>query len=158
MKTRWIAILAVLLVTNGCVASRLLSERVIKVQGRSMEPTLKIGDEIVISRDVAKLQRGDIVFYRYPKDESKYYIHRIVGMPGEDLEFSPGKVSVNGNDLVEPYIDPKLNVSNRSETVTVPAGNYLVLGDNRDNSNDSRFQGPLPARYIEAKYVRHVSR
>lgn len=158
MKTRWIALLAFMLVTNGCAASLLSSERVIKIQTRSMEPTLKVGDVIVISRDVAKLQRGVIVLYRYPKDESKYYIHRIVGMPGDELEFSPGKVTVNGNDLVEPYIDPKLNMSNRPETVTVPSGNYYVLGDNRDNSADSRYQGPLPARYIEAKYIRHVSR
>ena len=102
----------------------------------------------------AKLVRGDVVAFRYPKDPSKGYIKRIIALPGETVEIEKGEVLVNGTRLAEPYVASKFNLSQRSQaSETVPEHSYYVLGDNRDNSSDSRIWGFVPEELVYAKIV-----
>jgi signal peptidase I len=102
----------------------------------------------------SKLIRGDIVVFKYPKDPSKGYIKRLIGLPGDKVEIQAGEVWINGSKLSEPYLDSKLNVSQRSQpAVVVPVGSYYVLGDNRDNSSDSRIWGFVLEDLLIAKVV-----
>lgn len=96
--------------------------------------------------------RGDIIAFWYPADTSKYYIKRIVALPGETVEILNGEVLVNGARLPEPYVAAKFNTSlHRRAQVTVPPNAYYVLGDNRDNSSDSRQWGFVTEDLIFAK-------
>lgn len=120
-----------------------------------MEPALKDGDRIFIDRNIDKLQRGDIVAFHYPIDPTKSYLKRIVGLPGEVVEIRDGKVLVNGTALDEPYVTPANNraLPGRKE-IRLPNDTYYVVGDNRDNSNDSRMWGPLEHKFIYGKFIR----
>ena len=120
-----------------------------------MLPALRDGDRIFIDRNFDKLERGDIVIFYFPMDQRKSYIKRIVGLPNETVEIREGKVFINGTFLNEPYVDPQLDQSHRSlEERKLSADQYYVIGDNRDNSADSRFWGPLDRKFIYGKYVR----
>jgi len=141
--------------TPACSAIRHAAVQPIKVEGIAMEPALKDGDRIFIDRNIDPLQRGDIVVFYYPADPTKSYIKRVVGLPGEAVEIRAGKVLINGTALDEPYVNPANNrvMSARAER-QVPAEAYYVIGDNRDNSNDSRMWGPLQRKFIYGKFVR----
>jgi len=141
----------------GC---SLLTKKTIVFEGTSMLPTIKDGDKLqtmmLNAESRAKLVRGEIVAFRYPKDPSKGYIKRLIGLPGDTVEIQKGEVWVNGTRLVEPYVDPKFNMAQRSlPPVSIPRQAYYVLGDNRDNSNDSRIWGLVPAELVYAKAVGH---
>ena len=126
----------------------------VKVEGVAMSPALNDGDRIIIDRRFEKLERGDIVVFLYPHDPVKSYIKRIVGLPNETVEVREGEVFVNGQPLQEPYVDPKLNEARRSSPqVRLNADSYYVVGDNRDNSADSRFWGPLSREFIYGRYT-----
>jgi signal peptidase I len=132
------------------------SLQVLRVQGRDMEPTLHEGDLLLGTRRFDQLRRGDIVSFRYPPDPSNTFIKRIVGLPGEIIEMKDGKVLVNGQELEENYLNPQLNrLRYNSIPAKIPEGEYYVMGDNRDNSNDSRFWGPLPKGLIQTKIIFH---
>lgn len=119
-----------------------------------MIPALKDGDRIFIERNPGKLERGDIVVFYFPLDQRKSYIKRIVGLPNETVDIREGKVFINGKPLEEPYVDPKLNLSMPSlPEIKLPADAYFVIGDNRDNSADSRIWGPLQKKLIYGKYM-----
>ena len=132
----------------------------VKVEGTSMLPRLHDGERIFVNKLIyydeyrwaPKIDRGDIVVFWYPDDPSKSYIKRVIGLPGDTIEIYEGVVRVNGRDVEESYLDPRLNVSHRSVTPTVVKNNYyFVMGDNRDNSSDSRFWGLVPKKYIYGK-------
>ena len=155
MKLLLASLILLLIVAAGCSALRHAVLQPVKVEGIAMEPALKDGDRIFIDRKVDALKRGDIVVFYYPADPAKSYIKRIVGLPGEAVEIREGKVLVNGTALDEPYVNPANNrvMSARAER-RVPAESYYVIGDNRDNSNDSRMWGPLQRKFIYGKFVR----
>ena len=115
---------------------------------------LKHGDRIFISRNLGRIERGEIVIFYYPFDESKSYIKRVVGLPNDRVEIREGQVFVNAEEVREPYVDSKNNQAQRSSTeITVPGNSYYVLGDNRYNSNDSRTWGPLQRNFIYGKFA-----
>lgn len=128
----------------------------VKVEGTSMLRRLHDGDRIFVNKliyyGMPRLQRGDIVVFWYPNDPSKNYIKRIVGLPGETVEVREGRVHINGVELDEPYLDPHLNVGHMTlQPVLVKDHYYFVMGDNRDNSSDSRYWGLVPEKYIYGK-------
>lgn len=132
----------------------------VKVEGTSMLPRLHDGERIFVNKLIyydeyrwaPKIERGDIVVFWFPDDPSKSYIKRVMGLPGDTVEIHEGMVRVNGRDLEEKYLDPRLNLSHRSQTpVYVRPNYYFVMGDNRDNSSDSRFWGLVPKKYIYGK-------
>jgi len=123
-----------------------------------MLPTITNGQKLYVekltAKSEAKLARGEIVVFKYPRDPSKGYIKRLIGLPGDTVEVKANGVWLNGSKLSEPYVDSKMNLSQWSlPAVVVPARSYYVLGDNRDNSSDSRTWGLVPEDLLVAKVV-----
>ena len=114
-----------------------------KIDGYSMEPTLRHKDAIIINKFIyyfKKPQYGDIIVFPYQKDPSKKYIKRIIGLPGEVIDIKEGAIYINGHPLQEPYITKSWKTKgNITYPFTIPKNHYFVLGDNRDHSSDSRF-------------------
>jgi len=184
-----------------------------KVPSGSMEPTLRVGDYLLVNHlaygprlpftntaiEFGQPKRGDVVVFRYPMDVSEFYVKRLVGLPGDVVRFDGGAVSVNGAPFdvqvvsqgteanvapedrgqwllhetsggnshtikVNPFVmgrEPTsgMGANCRSEGAaawqcTVPPGQYLMMGDNRDNSSDSRVWGFLPHEQVYGKAVR----
>lgn len=132
----------------------------VKVEGTSMLPRLHDGERIFVNKLIyydeyrwaPTVDRGDIVVFWFPDDPSKSYIKRVVGLPGDTVEIHDGIVRVNGLDLDETYIDSRHNLTHRSQSaVYVKPNYYFVMGDNRDNSSDSRIWGLVPKKYIYGK-------
>lgn len=175
-----------------------------RIPSGSMIPTLEIGDFVVVKKyaygvklpvinkkilDTGEPSRGDVVVFRFPNDPNINYIKRLVGMPGDHIQWtSDKKLLVNGEIVPQtslaayPYTAPsgaKADVPHISETIksddserqynvlhlpvtaqgagewVVPVGEYFMMGDNRDNSNDSRFWGFVPEKYLvgQASFV-----
>lgn len=106
----------------------------------SMETTIMAGDRVIgfrLSYAFSEPERGDVVIFKYPDNEDILYIKRIIGMPGDTVEVADGRVYINGRTLNEPY----LNVVTEGSygPYKVPEGSYFMMGDNRNNSADSRF-------------------
>lgn len=168
-----------------------------RIPSGSMIPTLEIGDFILVNKfsygirlpvlhtkiiDVDLPKRGDVVVFRFPKDNKTDYIKRVVGVPGDVIRFENKRLFVNGEEMqhvpigryeavnqrndvyetlrmketlgdVEHDIIIRPNIIGRGTTGerTVPEGHYFVMGDNRDNSNDSRFWGFVPEENLVGK-------
>jgi signal peptidase I len=133
----------------------------VKVEGTSMEPGLTDNERIFINKFTYKLnlgdvKRGDTVVFWYPRDTTKSYIKRVVGLPGDRIRISRGQVYVNGVALTEEYVAQRYRDSSTWEDgreVTVPTGEYFVLGDHRNSSSDSRAWGFVPRPNIYGKAV-----
>ena len=173
-------------------AIRVFVVQAFKIPSGSMIPTLQIGDHILVSKlsyglqwptdckvlwsfppvncytsetvvTFGKPQRGDIIVFRFPEDEEKDFIKRIVGLPGDTVQLRNKVVLVNGQPLDDKAftqrIDPgviagTINPRDNFGPVTVPEGSYFVMGDNRDQSLDSRFWGYVREEKIRGKAFR----
>jgi len=126
-----------------------------RIPAASMTPALKVGDFFLTNQLYYCHQdpeRGDIVVFRYPRDESIYYIKRIVGMPGDSLETACGRVYIDGLRLDEPYAHSAGRAEGEKRVaLRVPEHEYFVLGDNRDNSSDSRLWGTVSRHQVVGK-------
>lgn len=129
-----------------------------RVEGVSMQPGLQSNDLVVVSQIAydfgAQPQRGDVIVLHPPSDPSTVYVKRIIGLPGDQLFITPDAVYVNGHKLDEPYIqliDPKAAENEPLGKITLQAGQYFVMGDNRQNSTDSRVFGYVPRQNIIGK-------
>ena len=149
-----------------------------KIPTGSMENNLLIGDHLLVNKfifgptplaigratlPVRQPRRGDIVVFKYPEEPDRDFIKRIIGLPGETVELKAKKVYINGQPIDEPYVHfltppssdlqevTSSDVRERFGPVTVPADHYFVMGDNRDNSQDSRYWGFLPRDYIKGR-------
>lgn len=123
----------------------------VKVEGTSMEPKLSDQERIFVNKFVyhfIDIERGDIVVFWYPKDPSKSFIKRIIAIPGESVEIKAGVVYINGERLSEPYVPRSFFDYGSYAQVTVPEGQFFVLGDHRNSSNDSRNWGFVPKENI----------
>ena len=124
----------------------------------SMEPTLQVGDRILVGKfsyRIGQIDRGDIIVFHYPLGPARDFVKRVVGLPGEKVELKEGLVLVNGKPVSELY-PTALPGGDRACTSNygprkVPLGQYFVLGDNRCNSEDSRFFGFVPERNVVGK-------
>jgi len=128
----------------------------VKVEGTSMMPGLEDQERIFVNKFVYRwepIQRGDIVVFRYPRDTSKSYIKRVIGVAGDRVRIENGQVYVNGQALDEDYVPSEYADARSYAEVTVPSHSYFVLGDHRTMSNDSRDFGPVNERYIYGKAV-----
>jgi signal peptidase I len=125
----------------------------IRVDGSSMEPTLHSGEFVIVNKLAYKIgnpSRGDIVVFHFPRDPEQEYIKRIVGLPGDQVKISQGRVYVNDQLVDEPFIaaDPAYEGN-----WSVPESQLFVLGDNRNNSSDSHNWGTVPGEYVVGKAV-----
>lgn len=124
------------------------------VDGPSMRPTLASGERLVVNKFIYRFQqpvKGDIVVFRYPRDPSRDFIKRVIATAGDTIEIKDGQVHVNGQMLHETYI---LEKSRGSYPLSVvPDGTIFVMGDNRNNSEDSRFAdvGFVPLNMLKGK-------
>ncbi len=128
----------------------------VKVEGTSMMPSLEDQERIFVNKFVYRLEpieRGDIVVFRYPRDPSKSYIKRVIGMAGDRIRIDGGQVYVNGQALDESYVPPEYTDSRSYPESVVPAHSYFVLGDHRSMSNDSRDFGSVNQSFIYGKAV-----
>lgn len=131
------------------------------VEGTSMLPQLNDGERLLVNKLVyykiqsvswGHIERGDIVVFWFPNDPDKSYVKRVIGLPGEIVEIRSGKVYVNGKQLDENYLRDDYNQTLPSAPPRkVDEHHYFVMGDNRDNSSDSRYWGLVPEKYIYGK-------
>ena len=151
----WVVV-AFLLIHGTMVQARV-------IPSESMVDTLLVGDHLLVSRFGYDAEvpftglhmklwrdphRGQVVVFRAPLPGSPDYVKRVIGVPGDRLEIKRGVVWVNARPLAEPYRHTPPNTHDTLGTITVPPENYFVMGDNRDNSYDSRFWGFVPRRNI----------
>lgn len=128
----------------------------VKVEGTSMQPRLVDQERIFVNRFIYRFQnvrRGDVVVFWYPKDRSKSFIKRVLGVPGDEVEIRNGIVYVNGARISEPYLKREFQDYKSFRNAIVPAGQYFVLGDHRNSSNDSRSWGFVTQNLIYGKAV-----
>jgi signal peptidase I len=131
----------------------------------AMQPTLLVGDYVMVDKSAYRSRaprRGDVVVFAYPPDERRDFIKRVVALPGEQVLIRGNQVYVNCTPLQEPYV--KLDSSFRSppgycgyaygcEPITVPHDSYFMMGDNRDNSQDSRYWGFVKREKLKGRAV-----
>ena len=151
-----------------------------KIPTGSMENNLLIGDHLLVNKfvfapaasavertvlPIGEIHRGDVVVFKYPEEPERDFIKRVIGLPGETLEVREKKVYINGSPIDEPYahfLQPPQSGSSLHEVtsfdlrerygpVTVPADQYFMMGDNRDNSQDSSYWGFLPRDYVKGR-------
>ncbi len=128
----------------------------VKVEGTSMLPRLENEERIFVNKFTYyfnSIQRGDIVVFWFPKDPSKSFIKRVIGLPGDRIRMDEqGQLYINGQPVDEPYLSPDHNKAPNPITErTIDQHYYFVMGDNRDASNDSRAWGLVPEKYIYGK-------
>ena len=123
----------------------------VTIRGSSMSPAFKDGETAIGVRNVDPIVRGDVIGFRYPRDETKSFIQRVIGLPGEDIEITNGRVAINGRPIEEPYVLPENNVPFSLSRRRIADGEYFVMGDNRGNSSDSRNWGTVkrPAIWLK---------
>jgi signal peptidase I len=155
----WVAVIVGALVVALVVKTFLF--QAFFIPSASMEPTLEEGDRVLVNKlsyDLHDIRRGDIVVFELPEDKVgpdgiKDLIKRVIGLPGDVIETRDGVVYINDRKLDEPYLpegtltgDPANGNNPAIERQTVPDGTVFVMGDNRDNSHDSRYadRGPIP--------------
>ncbi len=130
--------------------------RVVGVSGTSMVPTLHDGDWLAVSSITREIHHGDIVVVTKPWERNIPIIKRVIAMPGDtlDIDFENGIVYLNGEILSEPYIEDETHLEyNAKLPMTIPEGYIFVMGDNRNNSLDSRSDkvGLIDKKYILGK-------
>jgi signal peptidase I len=133
-----------------------------KIPSGSMLPTLQIGDHLLVNKFLywfTDTQRGDIIVFKFPQDEGRDFIKRVIALPGDKVEVRGKQVYVNDKPVQESYavhLDPSIQENPHSprdnfSPVKVPAGQLFMMGDNRDYSMDSRFWGFLDIKKIKGK-------
>jgi signal peptidase I len=160
----WVVVLALAMLL--ALGVRTYVAQMFFIPSGSMLPTLQIGDRIVVDKlsyHLHGVHRGDIVVFRRPPLEDADYadlVKRVIGLPGDVISSVDGTVYIDGRPLSEPWLpqpapptdpSPVTYPFSLTRPYTVPAGEYYVMGDNRTNSEDSRYFGPIPASLIVGK-------
>lgn len=125
----------------------------IRVDGYSMEPTLDNGQFVLVNKLAYVLgvpQRKDVVVFRFPRDPELEYVKRVIGVPGDEIKISDGRVTLNGELVDEKYLYTEPDYEGYWK---VPPLHVFVLGDNRGNSSDSHSWGALPQKYLVGKAI-----
>lgn len=128
-----------------------------RIRGHSMNSVLRDQERIIISKislTLGDIHRFDIVVLSKPNEPDKSIIKRIIGLPGETIEIKKGDVYINNKKLKQPFLKRKKNFTYRVDTMrplVIPEDHYFVMGDNRTVSQDSRYFGPVPRKYIYGK-------
>lgn len=123
----------------------------VRVEGTSMLPVLSDSDRLFINKmayRVGDVHRGDIVVFQYPRDHSKNYIKRVIGLSGDRVRIDHGKVFVNDQPLTESYVPRRYSDTRSLAETTIPPNEYWVMGDHRSISSDSRDFGPVEKSLI----------
>jgi signal peptidase I len=152
MKSQLHQVLAVVLIAVGVFLLLRVTVQSFVVVGSSMEPNFEDGQRLLVNKvvyDLRQPQRGEVIVFHPPTGKSVDFIKRIIALPGDTVEIKDGAVYINDSALDEPYIKAAPSYTMAKEKI--PDGEYFVLGDNRNNSNDSHSWGPLPEQNIIGK-------
>jgi signal peptidase I len=138
-----------------------------KIPSGSMKPTLLVGDHILVNKfiygiklpltdntliELGKPRRGDVIVFKFPRDPKKDYIKRVIGLPGDEVQLKNKRLFINGTPVEDPHASYLPYGNYRSYgPITVPADSYFVMGDNRDESSDSRVWGFVPSSNLKGK-------
>jgi len=128
----------------------------VRVEGTSMLPRLEDQDRLFINKiayRVGEIHQGDVVVFQYPRDHTKSYIKRVIGLPGDRLRIDHGIVYVNGVALREPYVPARYEDDRSEAQMVLPPHEYFLMGDHRSISSDSREFGPVDRDLIYGKAV-----
>jgi len=128
----------------------------VRVEGTSMLPRLEDEDRLFINKFVyhfSAIERGDVVVFRYPRDQEKSYIKRVIALPGDRLRIDHGTIWLNGKPQREDYVPEEYRDSESLAEMVIPADNYFMMGDHRCISWDSRKFGPVERSLIYGKAV-----
>jgi signal peptidase I len=149
-----------------------------KIPTGSMEQNLLVGDHLIVNKMAfaptlgaveravlpgGSIRRGDVVVFKFPRQPDRDFIKRVIGLPGDRLEMRRKQILINGQPIVEPYahfLEPPASGTAAPDDlrwsygpVTVPDRQYFMMGDNRDNSEDSRYWGFMPESYVKGQAV-----
>jgi signal peptidase I len=157
----WVIVLVVAL--GVAVLMRTFVVQTFYIPSGSMEPTLNIGDRILVDKlsyHLHAVHRGDIIVFAKPPDEQlspgiNDLVKRVIGLPGETISGQNGQVYINGKPLAEPWL-PKGVVTSNFGPVKIPKNDYFVMGDNRGFSEDSRVFGPISGSLIVGRVVLRI--
>jgi signal peptidase I len=151
----------VILVVSVLMLMLVFVAQPVVVDGSSMLPTLHEGERLIVNKLIyykfesvswGHINRGDVVVFWFPKDPDKSYVKRVIGLPEDTVEIRNGIVYVNGQVMHELYLDANYNqAAGNLSPQKVEKHHYFVMGDNRDNSSDSRYWGLVPEKYIYGK-------
>jgi len=148
-----------------------------KIPTGSMEPNLLVGDHLLVNKFVfgpaatavehqvlamRDIRHGDVIVFKFPEEPERDFIKRVIGLPGDTIELRNRQLLRNGNRVDEAYAHylfpageegahASFDVRERYGPVTVPEGHFFMMGDNRDNSQDSRYWGFLPQHYVKGR-------
>jgi signal peptidase I len=148
-----------------------------KIPTGSMKPNLLVGDHLLVNKFIfaptatalerallpmRDIRRGEIIVFKFPEEPERDFIKRVIGLPGDTIELRNQTVFINGEALTEPYAHylfppadegqaDSFDIRRKYGPVTVPDGHYFMMGDNRDDSQDSRFWGFLPQSYVKGR-------
>jgi len=128
----------------------------VRVEGTSMLPRLEDRDRLFINKFVYRIsaiERGDVVVFRYPRDQEKSYIKRVIALPGDRLRIEHGLLWLNGKAQLESYVPEEYRDSRSYPEMVVPEDSYFMMGDHRSISSDSREFGPVERSLIYGKAV-----
>ena len=126
----------------------------VRVEGTSMLPNLEDQDRLFINKfafKVGEIHRNDVVVFLFPKDQTKSYIKRVIGIPGDRVRIDHGTVFVNGRQIKEPYVPPRYADDKSQPELLIKPNEYFVLGDHRNIASDSRDFGPVKRDLIYGK-------
>ncbi len=157
----WVIVLVVAL--GVAVGMRTFVVQTFYIPSGSMEPTLNIGDRILVDKlsyHLHAVHRGDIIVFARPPGETlepgvNDLVKRVIGLPGETISAQKGQIYINGKPLAEPWL-PKGVVTGNFSPVHIPQGYYFVMGDNRAFSSDSRVFGPISGSLIVGRVVMRI--
>lgn len=119
-----------------------------RVKGNSMEPSLSDGEYLLVTRTIHDFVRGDVVLFHDPEEVQNDLVKRIVGLPGESIVCHDGTLQIDGSSLDEPYVVKQALPEGNIQRWKLEGDQYLVLGDRRDNSRDSRKFGAIARKLI----------
>ena len=149
-----------------------------KIPTGSMKPNLLVGDHLLVNKFIfaptatplermlmpmRAIRRGDVLVFKFPEEPDRDFIKRVIGLPGDTLELKNTTILINGKALDEPYahflfppasegeMADQLDLRRKYGPVTVPAEHYFMMGDNRDDSQDSRYWGFMPQSYVKGR-------
>ena len=151
---RWVRDIAISLAVSAFFIIFLYQP--VRVEGTSMMPTLEDQERVFVNKFVyrfERIERGDVIVFRYPLDTSKSYIKRVIATPGDRIRIEDGLVYVNGHQVPEVYVPSAYEDVRSYSEIVVPARSYFVMGDHRNLSRDSRDFGPVDESYIYGKAV-----
>jgi signal peptidase I len=159
-RARWIVVAVAAVCLMVAVVIGPFMPRLARVEGMAMAPALGNQDGVIINwwaYLMSSPERGDVVMLRYPRDERKAFVKRVIAQGGDTIRIEDGLVYLNDRPLEEPYVAQNARSHENLATQVIPAHHYFVMGDRRNNSADSRHWGLVQEELIVGRVSVRIS-